>query len=72
MPLLTDLARHLMQLATIVAAERVATHIYRMSLSGPALAGWTYVPDQTLNIFFGLTARANAASLRKRTYSVWE
>jgi NADPH-dependent ferric siderophore reductase len=71
MPLLTDLARHLMQPATLVAAERVAAHTYRLSLSGPALVGWAYVPGQTLNVFFGLTARADAASLRKRTYSIW-
>jgi NADPH-dependent ferric siderophore reductase len=71
MPLLTDLARHLLQPATIVATERVAAHTYRLSLSGLALTGWTYVPGQTLNVFFGLHSRADAASLRKRTYSVW-
>jgi NADPH-dependent ferric siderophore reductase len=71
MPLLTDLARHLLQPATIVATERVAAHTYRLSLSGLALTGWTYVPGQTLNVFFGLHCRADAASLRKRTYSVW-
>lgn len=71
MPLLTDLARHLMQPATIVAAERVAAHTYRLRLRGPALANWDYVPGQTLNVFFGLNSRADAASLRKRTYSIW-
>ena len=71
MPLFPDLARHLLQPATIVAVERVAAHTYRLSLSGPALVGWAYVPGQTLNVFFGLHTRAEAASLRKRTYSIW-
>jgi NADPH-dependent ferric siderophore reductase len=71
MTLLNTLARQVMQSATIVRVERIAAHTYRLSLSGPALAGWAYVPGQTLNVFFGLNARADEGSLRKRTYSIW-
>lgn len=71
MSLLNTLARQVMQSATVVAVRRIAAHTYRLSLSGPALAGWAYVPGQTLNVFFGLNARADEASLRKRTYSIW-
>lgn len=71
MTLLNALARQVMQSATIVGVRRIAAHTYRLSLSGPALAGWAYVPGQTLNVFFGLNARADESSLRKRTYSVW-
>jgi NAD(P)H-flavin reductase len=59
-----------MQPATIVAVQRIAAYTYRLSLRGPALANWAYVPGQTLNVFFGLDARAEVASLRKRTYSI--
>jgi NADPH-dependent ferric siderophore reductase len=71
MSLFNALARQIMQPATITAAQRIAAHTYRLSLSGTALANWAYVPGQTLNVFFGLTTRAEATSLRKRTYSVW-
>jgi NADPH-dependent ferric siderophore reductase len=71
MSLFNALARQVMQPATIVAVQRIAAHTYRLSLRGPALAGWAYVPGQTLNVFFGLGARAETASLRKRTYSIW-
>lgn len=71
MSLLNSLARQVMQSATVVAVQRIAAHTHRLSLRGPALAGWAYVPGQTLNVFFGLNPRANEASLRKRTYSVW-
>lgn len=71
MSLLNTLARQVMQSATLVAVQHIAAHTYRLSLSGPALAGWTYVPGQTLNVFFGLSARAGEANLSKRTYSVW-
>lgn len=72
MSMLNTLACQVMQSATIVAVQRIAAHTYRLSLSGPALAGWSYVPGQTLNVFFGLNAaRADEASLRKRTYSIW-
>jgi NADPH-dependent ferric siderophore reductase len=54
-----------------VAVQHIAAHTYRLSLSGPALADWAYVPGQTLNVFFGVNARAETASLRKRTYSIW-
>jgi NADPH-dependent ferric siderophore reductase len=71
MSLFNALARQIMQPATITAVQRIAAHTYRLSLSGTALANWAYVPGQTLNVFFGLTTRAEATSLRKRTYSVW-
>jgi NADPH-dependent ferric siderophore reductase len=71
MSLLNALARQVMQPATILAMQRIAAHTYRLSLSGPALAGWAYVPGQTLNVFFGLSTRVEVASLRKRTYSIW-
>jgi len=51
--------------------QQIAVHIYRLSLSSPDIASWTYIPGQTLNVFFGLTTRAEATSLRKRTYSIW-
>jgi NAD(P)H-flavin reductase len=57
MTLLNTLARQVMQSATIVGVRRIAAHTYRLSLSGPDLAGWAYVPGQTLNVFFGLNAR---------------
>lgn len=71
MSLFNALARQVMQSATIVVVQRIAAHTYRLRLSGPALANWAYIPGQTLNVFFGLTTRAEATSLRKRTYSVW-
>jgi len=71
MSLLNSLARQVMQPATIEAVQRIAAHTYRLSLGGLALADWTYVPGQTLNVFFGLSTHAEAASLRKRTYSIW-
>jgi len=71
MLLLNTLARQLMQSAIIVAVQRIAAHTYRLSLKGPALADWSYVPGQTLNVFFSLNDRADEANLRKRTYSVW-
>ncbi|MBO2012181.1 siderophore-interacting protein [Hymenobacter negativus] len=71
MSILNSLAQQLTQSATVVAVVRVATHTLRLTLGGPALRTWTYVPGQTLNVFFGLAARGGAASLRKRTYSVW-
>jgi NADPH-dependent ferric siderophore reductase len=71
MSFLNSLARQVMQSATIVAVQAIAAHTYRLTLRGPALAGWIYVPGQTLNVFFGLHARDEAASLRKRTYSIW-
>ena len=67
MNILTSLARQVTQQATVVQARRIAAHAYRITLTGPALQNWTYRPGQTLNVFFGL----GAASLRKRTYSVW-
>lgn len=70
MSLFNALARQVMQPATIVAVQRIAAYTYRLSLRGPALANWAYVPGQTLNVFFGLDARAEVASLRKRTYSI--
>ena len=69
MSILTSLARQVTRQATVSRAERLAAHAYRITLAGPALAGWAYTPGQTLNVFFGLVAAA--ASLRKRTYSVW-
>jgi NADPH-dependent ferric siderophore reductase len=69
MSLLTSLARQVTQQATIVRAERIAAHAYRLTLAGPVFQGWTYTPGQTLNVFFGLASAT--ASLRKRTYSVW-
>lgn len=71
MSILTSLARQVTQQATVARAARVAAHTYRITLTGPALAGWVYTPGQTLNVFFGLAADGAAASLRKRTYSVW-
>lgn len=71
MSLLTSLARQVTQQATIVRAARIAAHAYRITLAGPAFQSWTYTPGQTLNVFFGLAAAGAAASLRKRTYSVW-
>ena len=68
MSLLTSLARQVTQQATVVRADRLAAHAYRITLTGPALDGWHYTPGQTLNVFFGLGA---GTSLRKRTYSVW-
>ncbi len=70
MSILTSLARQVTQQATVVQAQQIAAHAYRISLAGPALLDWAYRPGQTLNVFFGLAA-AGAASLRKRTYSVW-
>ena len=69
MSIFTSLARQVTQQATILRAERMAAHAYRITLTGPVFAGWTYTPGQTLNVFFGLAAAD--ASLRKRTYSVW-
>ncbi|WP_179225590.1 siderophore-interacting protein [Hymenobacter mucosus] len=71
MSLLTSLARQVTQHVTVARAERIASYAYRITLTGPTLAGWTYTPGQTLNVFFGLGATGAAASLRKRTYSVW-
>lgn len=71
MSILTSLARQVTQQVTVARAERLAAHAYRITLAGPALAGWAYMPGQTLNVFFGLGAAGPAASLRKRTYSVW-
>jgi NADPH-dependent ferric siderophore reductase len=71
MSILTSLARQVTQQVTVARAERVAAHTYRITLTGPALHDWTYTPGQTLNVFFGLSASGDAASLRKRTYSVW-
>lgn len=71
MSLLNTLARQLMQQAEVVGAQQIAAHTYRLTLAGPALAGWAYTPGQTLNVFFGLAAAGNAATLRKRTYSIW-
>ena len=71
MSLLNSLARQVMQPATIEAVQRIAAHTYRLSLGGPALVDWAYVPGQNLNVFFGMSTRAEAASLRKRTYSIW-
>jgi NAD(P)H-flavin reductase len=71
MSLFNALARQIMQPATIVAVQHIATHTYRLSLRGPALVNWNYVSGQTLNVFFGLSTRTEAANLRKRTYSVW-
>jgi NAD(P)H-flavin reductase len=70
MSLLNSLARQVMQPATIEAVQRIAAHTYRLSLVGPTPVDWTYVPGQTLNVFFDLSTRAEAASLRKRTYSI--
>ena len=72
MGLLNSLARQLTQQATITAVQRVAAHAYRLTLAGPALVDWAYQPGQTLNVFFGLSVAGDAASLRKRTYSVWD
>jgi len=72
MSILTSLARQVTQQATVARAERIAAHAYRITLTGPALLDWAYVPGQTLNVFFGLGAVGVAASLRKRTYSVWD
>jgi len=72
MGFLNSLAKQLMQQATITAVQRIAAHAYRLTLTGPALADWEYQPGQTLNVFFGLSAAGDAASLRKRTYSVWD
>jgi NADPH-dependent ferric siderophore reductase len=71
MSLLTSLARQVTQQATIVAAHRIAAHTYHLTLASPAFTDWKYVPGQTLNVFFGLSARGEEATLRKRTYSVW-
>ncbi|HEX8659845.1 MAG TPA: siderophore-interacting protein [Hymenobacter sp.] len=71
MSILTSLARQVTQQVTVARAERIAAHAYRITLTGPALNDWAYVPGQTLNVFFGLGAAGAAASLRKRTYSVW-
>lgn len=71
MSLLTSLARQVTQQLTVVRAQRIAAHAYRITLTGPALVGWDYMPGQTLNVFFGLGATGASASLRKRTYSVW-
>jgi NADPH-dependent ferric siderophore reductase len=71
MSILTSLARQVTQAATVARVQRVAAHAYRLTLTGPALMDWPYVPGQTLNVFFGLHAVGAAASLRKRTYSVW-
>lgn len=48
MRLLNSLARQLMQPATITAVQPIAAHTYRLSLSGPALARWAYVPERIL------------------------
>lgn len=72
MEFLNSLAKHLMQQATLTAVQRVAAHTYHLTLAGPALTDWAYQPGQTLNVFFGLNAAGEAASLRKRTYSVWD
>jgi NADPH-dependent ferric siderophore reductase len=71
MSILTSLARQVTQQVTVARAQRIAAHAYRITLTGPALVDWAYVPGQTLNVFFGLGAPGAAASLRKRTYSVW-
>ncbi|MBD2769399.1 siderophore-interacting protein [Hymenobacter sp. BT664] len=71
MSIFTSLARQVTQQATVRRAERIATHTYRITLTGPALEHWAYIPGQTLNVFFGLAAAGDAANLRKRTYSVW-
>lgn len=71
MSFLNSLARQVMQQAEVVAARRIAAHTYRLTLAGPALVGWAYVPGQTLNVFFGLAAAGDETSLRKRTYSIW-
>lgn len=71
MGFLNSLAKQLTQEATITAVQQVAAHAYRLTLIGPALTNWDYQPGQTLNVFFGLSAAGDAASLRKRTYSVW-
>ncbi|MGI4874049.1 MAG: siderophore-interacting protein [Janthinobacterium lividum] len=71
MSFLNLLARQVMQQAEVIAARRIAAHTYRLTLAGPALVGWAYVPGQTLNVFFGLAAAGDEASLRKRTYSIW-
>ena len=71
MSFLNTLARQVMQAATVAAVQPIAAHTYRLTLSGPALTGWNYTPGQTLNVFFGLNGQGAAASLRKRTYSVW-
>jgi NADPH-dependent ferric siderophore reductase len=69
MSIFTSLARQVTQQATILRAERIAAHAYRITLTGAVFQNWTYTPGQTLNVFFGLAA--TDASLRKRTYSVW-
>ncbi|MFD2719658.1 siderophore-interacting protein [Hymenobacter monticola] len=71
MKLFNALARQVTQTATIVGVQQIAACTYRVSLSGASLVGWSYVPGQTLNVFFDLGARTDAASLRKRTYSIW-
>jgi len=71
MSLLTSLARQVTQQVTVARVQRIAAHAYRITLTGSALQDWPYVPGQTLNVFFDLGAAGSAASLRKRTYSVW-
>lgn len=71
MSLLTSLARQVTQRATVARVERIAAQAHRITLAGPALATGAYAPGHTLNVFFGLGAAGAAASVRKRTYSVW-
>ncbi|AMR25482.1 hypothetical protein A0257_22585 (plasmid) [Hymenobacter psoromatis] len=56
MSIFTSLVRQVTQQATVVRAEQLAAHAYRITLTGPALQNWTYTPGQTLNVFFGLAA----------------
>jgi hypothetical protein len=58
-----------MQTATLMGYGGLS-HTYRLSLRSPALVGWAYVSSQTLNIFFVLTAPADAVSLSKHAYSI--
>lgn len=69
MSIFTSLARQVTQQATVLRAERIAAHAYRITLTGTVFQHWIYTPGQTLNVFFDLAAAD--ASLRKRTYSVW-
>jgi len=69
MSILNSLAQQMLQAATITAVRRVARHTYQITLASPALALPTYVPGQTLNVFFDLSGPT--AALRKRTYSIW-
>lgn len=71
MSILTSLARQVTRQATVRRAERIAAHTYRIALTGPVFQNWAYTSGQTLNVFFGLAVAGAAASLRKRTYSVW-